>query len=189
MNKKHFFLFLIPITVVLIVVIAFLVARSRVSLYASDSGTSISIIGGADGPTSVFIAGKVGDNEADCETEDSFVQIEIQIGDKTMIANLTNTTAAGELAGLLAEGEIEMSASNYGGFEKVCSLGRNLHREDAHITTKPGDIMLYNGSQIVIFYDSNTWSYTPLGHINAFADELEEFIAGPEDVVILRLAK
>lgn len=47
--------------------------------------------------------------------------------------------------------------------------------------------MLYNGSQIVIFYDSNSWAYTPIGHINESADELEKFLSGSESEVIIRL--
>ena len=55
--------------------------------------------------------------------------------------------------------------ADYGGFEKVGYLGHELPSQDEEITTSPGDIVLYQGNQIVIFYDSNTWSYTPLGHI------------------------
>lgn len=47
--------------------------------------------------------------------------------------------------------------------------------------------MLYNGSQIVIFYDSNSWAYTPIDHINESADELEKFLSGSESEVIIRL--
>ena len=58
---------------------------------------------------------------------------------------------------------VEMSA--YGGFEQVGNLGRTLPRKDTHITTKPGDIVLYSGNQIVIFHGSNSWAYTRLGRI------------------------
>ncbi len=63
----------------------------------------------------------------------------------------------------LAPVTVKMSA--YGGFEQVGNLGRNLPRNDTHITTKPGDIMLYSGNQIVIFHGSNSWAYTRLGKI------------------------
>ena len=95
----------------------------------------------------------------------------------------------GELIEILREGELKMSASNYGGFEKVCTIGQSISRDDKQITTKPGDIMLYNGNQLVIFYDSNSWAYTPIGHIDASADELEGFLSGDEDEVIIRLAE
>ena len=55
--------------------------------------------------------------------------------------------------------------SMYGGFEQVGSIGQSLPRNDKQITTEPGDIVLYSGNQIVVFYGSNSWSYTKLGHI------------------------
>ena len=195
MNKKWLLFLLIPVVIILVIVIIFLVERSRVEFY-ENGGTSISIIGGADGPTSVFIAGKIGgnDSENNIEAEETGemqeeIQIEIQIGDAIMIAELENNDATAELIGLLSSDEIVMSASNYGGFEKVCSIGQSLPRDDEQITTEPGDIMLYSGNQLVIFYDSNSWAYTPIGHIDASSEELEGFLSGDEDEVIIRLAE
>lgn len=73
--------------------------------------------------------------------------------------------------------------SMYGGFEQVGSLGKSITSSDIRITTNPGDIVLYSSNQIVIFYDSNTWSYTKLGHINLSKSELTDLL-GDEDVVI-----
>ncbi len=191
MNKKWLLLLLIPVVIVFIIALIFMTERSKVEFHETENGTSISIIGGADGPTSVFIAGKVGGNdskeESKAEQEIRKMQIEIQIGNKCMTAELESNATTEELIGLLEEDEIVMSASNYGGFEKVCSIGLSIARDDEQITTEPGDIMLYSGNQIVIFYDSNSWSYTPIGHIDASADELEEFLSGDEDEVIIRL--
>ena len=53
----------------------------------------------------------------------------------------------------------------YGGFEQVGSLGKSFTRNDKRMTTSAGDIVLYSGNQIVIFYGSNTWEYTKLGRI------------------------
>lgn len=192
MKKKWFLLLLIPVVILLVIVIIFLVQRSKVEFYDEIEGTSVSIIGGADGPTSVFLAGKIGGSDSGSEEtaeEINKMQIEIQIGDTIMVAELENNDAVDELIELLEAGEISMSASNYGGFEKVCSIGQSISRNDEQITTEPGDIMLYNGNQLVIFYDSNSWSYTPIGHIDASAEELEEFLSGNEDEVIIRLAE
>lgn len=192
MKKKWLLLLLIPVIMLLAIVIIFFVERSHVEFSETDGGTAISIIGGADGPTSVFIAGKVGGNEngsEDSMQEIKNMQIEIQIGDAVMTAELENNIATEELVEILSDDEIVMSASNYGGFEKVCSIGQSITRADEQITTEPGDIMLYNGNQIVIFYDSNSWSYTPIGHIDASAEELEEFLSGDEDEVIIRLSE
>ena len=61
---------------------------------------------------------------------------------------------------------IVIQMSDYSGFEKVGSLGTSLPASNSQITTQAGDIVLYNSSQIVIFYGSNSWSYTRLGRID-----------------------
>lgn len=83
----------------------------------------------------------------------------------------------------LAKDGLTINMSKYGGFEKVGSIGSTLPSADTRITTSPGDIVLYSSNQIVIFYDSNTWSYTKLGHINLSKSELIDLL-GDEDVVI-----
>ena len=139
----------------------------------------------------VFGACNMGDvdDTVNVQEDISVSQIEIQIGDVIMNAELEDNETTKELITLLEDDEIVMSASNYGGFEKVCSLGQSLTRNDEQITTEPGDIMLYSGNKIVIFYDSNSWAYTPIGKIDAKASELENFLSGDEDEVIIRLAE
>ena len=83
----------------------------------------------------------------------------------------------------LAKDGLTINMSKYGGFEQVGSIGSTLPSSDIRITTNPGDIVLYSSNQIVIFYDSNTWSYTKLGHINLSKGELNDLL-GDEDVVI-----
>ena len=83
----------------------------------------------------------------------------------------------------LAKDGLTINMSKYGGFEQVGSIGSTLPSADTRITTSPGDIVLYSSNQIVIFYDSNTWSYTKLGHINLSKSELTDLL-GDEDVVI-----
>ena len=81
----------------------------------------------------------------------------------------------------LAEDGLEINMSKYGGFEQVGSIGATLPSNDSRITTNPGDIMLYSSNQIVVFYGSNTWAYTKLGHINLTKNELVELL-GNKDV-------
>ena len=83
----------------------------------------------------------------------------------------------------LAKVGLTINMSKYGGFEQVGSIGSTLPSSDTRITTNPGDIVLYSSNQIVLFYDSNTWSYTKLGHINLSKSELTDLL-GDEDVVI-----
>lgn len=190
-GKKKKLLIIIPSLLFLIIIATIIISHIRVSVNDGKVSSSISIIGGADGPTSVFVASKIGDADDTIIAQEDIIvnQIEIQIGDVIMIAELEDNETTKELITLLEDDEIIMSASNYGGFEKVCSLGQSLTRDDEQITTQPGDIMLYSGNQIVIFYDSNSWAYTPIGKIDASASELEQFLSGDEDEVIIRLAE
>ena len=78
---------------------------------------------------------------------------------------------------------LTVKMSMYGGFEQVGSLGSSLPRNDEQTTTNYGDIVLYSGDQIVIFYGSNSWAYTRLGHILADKEIMEEAL-GNGDVTI-----
>ena len=78
---------------------------------------------------------------------------------------------------------LTVKMSMYGGFEQVGSLGESLPRNDEQITTGYGDIVLYSGNQIVVFYGSNSWAYTRLGHIDMTQEELTELL-GNGDVEI-----
>ena len=92
-----------------------------------------------------------------------------------------------ELLTAVQNGAIEVSASRYGGFEQVGSLPQSFSRSDAQMTTQPGDIVLYSGNQLVIFFGSNSWSYTRLGHVNGMSsEELSDLLN--KDVVIIELS-
>ena len=67
---------------------------------------------------------------------------------------------------LLAQGPLTIEMEDYGGFEKVGPLGTTLTRNDASITTQPGDVILYQGNQITIYYGTNSWSFTRLARID-----------------------
>ena len=70
------------------------------------------------------------------------------------------------LVEMMRESPVVLQMSDYSGFEKVGPLGTSLPADNSQTTTHAGDIVLYNGNQIVIFYGSNSWSYTRLGHID-----------------------
>lgn len=85
---------------------------------------------------------------------------------------------------LVSKEPLSIRMSMYGGFEQVGSIGTSLPRNDVQTTTEAGDIVLYSGDQIVIFYGSNSWSYTRIGRItDKNVDELAEML-GKEDVTI-----
>lgn len=98
-------------------------------------------------------------------------------GEKQLTATLTDNKATRQLLTELQKGSITVDMSEYGGFEMVGALPWPLPTENRQTTTVPGDIMLYQGSNIVIFYGSNSWSYTPLGKIDdATASSVKEFL-------------
>lgn len=72
---------------------------------------------------------------------------------------------------------LTVQMSMYGGFEQVGPIGKSLPRSDAQTTTGPGDIVLYSGDQLVIFYGSNSWSYTRLGHVDLDAARMTELLS------------
>ena len=101
--------------------------------------------------------------------------MEITAGGKTITATLADNATAKALAEKLKNGSItvEMRAN---GFEHYGPLGFSLERHDEQISAVSGDIMLYNGNNICVFYGNNSWSYTPLGKVDGkTADELKAF--------------
>ena len=97
------------------------------------------------------------------------------IGDSTMIMKIGDTKvnvdwednqAVEALRNMAEDGDVTIQMSMYGGFEQVGSIGQSLPRDDKQTTTSSGDVVLYSGNQMVVFYGSNSWSYTRLGHIS-----------------------
>lgn len=128
------------------------------------------------------------DREEMEEDEVETNEIYIKVGESTLTAVLENNRSAKALKELLADGALAIPASNYGGFEKVCSLGTRLPSDDIQTTTRAGDICLYNDSRIVIFYASNSWDYTRLGRISdVTGSELKEILGGEETEISLSL--
>ena len=97
--------------------------------------------------------------------------------------NLEDNTSTRALVEYLKKDDLVIQAHDYGNFEKVGSIGFNLPTNDTKITTTPGDLILYQGNQITLYYDQNTWSFTKLGHIDISKEELIK-ILGDGDVII-----
>jgi hypothetical protein len=108
----------------------------------------------------------------------------LQIGDRTLTATLVDNSATRALKELLAENPLTINMSDYGGFEKVGSLGSSLPTSNQSITTEAGDLILYQGNQFVIFYAPNTWSYTRLGKINDVTQTELRNILGTGNVTV-----
>ncbi len=113
-------------------------------------------------------------------------KIFMTIDDKTLPVTLEDNAATQALVEALQKGDITYEARDYGGFEKVGALGHLLPTSDVQTTTRPGDVILYSGNQIVLFYGSNSWSYTRLGRMEYSSQgELESFLkAGQGNVCV-----
>ena len=90
----------------------------------------------------------------------------MKIGDTKVNVDWEDNQAVERLRDMAKDGDITIQMSMYGGFEQVGSIGQSLPRDDKQTTTTSGDIVLYSGNQMVVFYGSNSWSYTRLGHIS-----------------------
>ena len=114
-------------------------------------------------------------------------EIVIVIGDHEYNLQLEDNDSVYELMNKLDEKDISLSLRDYGGFEKVGDLGFSLSSSDKRIKTEYGDVVLYHGNQLVLFYGSNTWEYTRIGHIlNITEDELRNILGDGEVSIILR---
>lgn len=98
------------------------------------------------------------------------MKMNVQIGDYNFSATLENNKAVEEFIEMMKDGAVTIKMSDYSGFEKVGSLGRSLTTSNSQTTTSAGDIVLYNGNNIVMFYGKNSWSYTRLGKIDDLSD-------------------
>ena len=98
--------------------------------------------------------------------ENKVANMNVQVGDVVFSATLEENEAVSALVEMMRESPVVIQMSDYSGFEKVGPLGASLPASNSQTTTQAGDIVLYNGNQIVIFYGSNSWSYTRLGHID-----------------------
>ena len=131
---------------------------------------------------SITITTPSDDNQTTKEDETANMKITLKIDGIEVDVIWADNDSVKALKNLAKDG-LTINMSKYGGFEQVGSIGSTLPSSDIRITTNPGDIFLYSSNQIVIFYDSNTWSYTKLGHINLSKSELTDLL-GDEDVVI-----
>jgi len=112
----------------------------------------------------------------------------IIIGKHTLTVKTADNSSAKALLALLGDGDITVNAHDYGGFEKVGALGTKLPTNDEQITTQPGDVILYQGNQLTVYYDTNSWSFTRLGKVQGVtADELKVILGDGDVTMILSL--
>ena len=132
---------------------------------------------------------QINENPTEKEEDSMPSEIKITVSGKTLPVRIEDNEATKALVAALREASITYEAHDYGGFEKVGALGRSLPTSDTQITTQAGDVILYSGNQIVLFYGSNTWSYTRLGKIQYESlDELKSFLKAGEGNISITLS-
>ena len=109
-------------------------------------------------------------------------EIFIKVNGRILNVKLEENRSSLAFVEKLKEGDITIQAHDYGNFEKVGNLGFSLPTSDEDITTEAGDLILYQGNQITLYYDTNRWEFTKLGRVqNTSQKELKE-ILGKGDV-------
>ena len=111
-------------------------------------------------------------------------ELYLKIGDTEVSVDWENNNSVKALIKLVESEPLVIDMSMYGGFEQVGDLGTSLPRNDKQITTEAGDIVLYSGNQIVMFYGSNSWSYTRIGKVTEKTQSELEDLLGNGDVTI-----
>ncbi len=122
----------------------------------------------------------------DPEDVEEMKVITMKINDEEVKVTWENNASVKALAELASEAPLTINTSMYGGFEQVGSIGATLPSSDVNTKTKPGDITLYTSSQMVVFYGSNSWSYTRLGHIeDKSINDLKSMLGGENAVITI----
>ena len=112
-----------------------------------------------------------GSNETSIQDSD----MKLLIDNKELNVTWEDNASVKELKEL-SKDKITVNMHKYSTFEQVGPLGHTITSHDVKMTTSPGDIVLYSSNQIVVFFGSNTWDYTKLGHINLNQSELDDLL-------------
>lgn len=122
------------------------------------------------------------------EQEITGMKMKVQVGDTVFMATLAENSSVDALKELMADGPLTLEMSDYAGMEKNADLGTALPQNNEQMDTQAGDIILYQGRTFVIYYDTNSWSLTPIGKIdNVDAKELREALGTGDVTVTLSL--
>ena len=109
----------------------------------------------------------------------------LEVNGYTFEVELENNTSAKALKEYVSKEKRTLSLDDYGNFEKVGDLGITLPRNDETITTKEGDLILYLGNKLCLYYNQNTWDFTKLGHIKDTTHLKEVLGKGSVQVTLL----
>jgi hypothetical protein len=110
--------------------------------------------------------------------------MKITVGGRALTATLVKNSSTEALLDMLKSGPVTIQMRDYGNMEKAGGLGKSLPANDERITTAPGDLILYQGNALVIYYAPNTWTFTRLGKINDITPEALKAVLGGRAVTV-----
>ena len=112
------------------------------------------------------------------------MKMKVQVGDTIFTATLAENSSVDALKEMMADAPLTLNMSDYANMEKGADLGVTLPQNNVQMNTQAGDIILYQGRTFFIYYDTNSWSLTPIGKIdNVDAEKLREAL-GTGDVMV-----
>ncbi len=132
----------------------------------------------------ITACGQAESAEESTEQEVTEMKMKIQVGDTDFTATLAENSSVDAFRELLADGPLTLTMSDYANMEKGADLGVTLPQNNEQMNTQAGDIILYQGRTFVIYYDTNSWSLTPIGKIDNVDEESLRTALGDGDVTV-----
>lgn len=168
--------------VFIVTVIAFIVIQNNMEKEDEVTIENDEII--VDNNIEINISGEESTMEENLKED----EIKIRVNGRSLVVKLEDNSSTEALLEKLKLGEVVLNAKDYGNFEKVAELDFTLPRNDEYITTEAGDLVLYQGNHITLYYDNNTWSLTRLGKVeNITQAELKEILGDGEVILTLSI--
>lgn len=182
--------YIFPILLMLVLALAGCSAAKGSENASASTDRQISQEEAKEMMTEMQDAGNPEENETEAQEKNEEKRaMKLMIGETEVPVTWEENESVKALMALTEAEPLTIQLSMYGGFEQVGPIGRSIVSDDQQTTTEAGDIVLYSGDQIVVFYGSNSWAYTRLGHVELSQEEMEDLL-GKEDVeLMLRVEK
>ncbi len=164
MERNTYAIVIFTILIIVCIIVLFFVVKNKRSIIYENQSKDTNIISDLDKNTKNI-------------EEVNMNEIIIIVNSRILNVKLEENTSAKAFVEKLKNGDITINAHDYGNFEKVGNLGFSLPTNDENITTEPGDLILYQGNQITLYYDTNRWNFTRIGKVQDVSQkELKEIL-------------
>ena len=183
MKKSNIIIVLIIVLLITFIIIGvYFLIKSNQKQENNENNSVISI--NKSGKTNTDKTEQI-NNIGDKNTMSEFI---IEVNNRELIVKIEDNSSSKALLEKLKDGNITINTSDYSNFEKVGELGFNLPTNDKQITTKPGDVILYQGNNICLYYNTNSWNFTKLGEVtNVNSNELKNILGDGNVILTLKL--